>query len=140
MTLKSDAKFKEKLTCGFKYDMSTLVHILTQPLKSPKILLWWDILSKVYEIWAKKIERSFLSWHWIVRQNLINPILRFQNLHEELDELSLEHPKVWKIVHWWALFVQSIVSDRKFQRNYVSSHSRVLQNLKENWLVAPKMT
>ena len=26
MTLKSDAKFKEKLTCGFKYDMKDLVN------------------------------------------------------------------------------------------------------------------
>ena len=26
MTLKSDANFKEKLTCGFKYDMRTLVN------------------------------------------------------------------------------------------------------------------
>ena len=26
MTLKSDAKFKEKLTCGFKYDMRNLVN------------------------------------------------------------------------------------------------------------------
>ena len=26
MTLKSDAKFKEKLTCGFKYDMKNLVN------------------------------------------------------------------------------------------------------------------
>ena len=42
MTLKSDAKFKEKLTCGFKYDMWNLV-IFTQPLKSPKILLQWAI-------------------------------------------------------------------------------------------------
>ena len=25
MTLKSDAKFKEKRTCGFKYDMTNLV-------------------------------------------------------------------------------------------------------------------
>ena len=25
MTLQSDAKFKEKLTCGFKYDMRNLV-------------------------------------------------------------------------------------------------------------------
>ena len=33
MTLKSDAKFKEKLTCGFKYDI--------QPLKSPNISLRW---------------------------------------------------------------------------------------------------
>ena len=32
MTLKSDAKFKEKLTCGFKYDMRNLVkfHATTQ--------------------------------------------------------------------------------------------------------------
>ena len=32
MTLKSDAKSKEKLTCGFKYDMSNLVsfHLTTQ--------------------------------------------------------------------------------------------------------------
>ena len=26
MTLKSDAKFKEKMTCGFKYDMKDLVN------------------------------------------------------------------------------------------------------------------
>ena len=26
MTLKSDAKFKQKLTCGFKYDMRNLVN------------------------------------------------------------------------------------------------------------------
>ena len=32
MTLKSDAKFKEKLTCDFKYDMRNLVkfHLTTQ--------------------------------------------------------------------------------------------------------------
>ena len=32
MTFKSDAKFKEKLTCGFKYDMRNLVkfHPTTQ--------------------------------------------------------------------------------------------------------------
>ena len=28
MTLKSDAKFKEKLTCGFKYDIKDLVNFL----------------------------------------------------------------------------------------------------------------
>ena len=36
MTLKSDAKFKEKLTCGFKYDMRNLVnfHPTTQKSKN----------------------------------------------------------------------------------------------------------
>ena len=35
MTLKSDAKFKEELTCGFKYDMRNLVNVdpTTQNLK-----------------------------------------------------------------------------------------------------------
>ena len=40
--------------------------IFTQPLKSLKISLRWAILSKVYEIWAKKMQRSYLSWHWTV--------------------------------------------------------------------------
>ena len=34
MTLKSDAKFKEKLTCGFKYDMSNLVNFYPTTQKS----------------------------------------------------------------------------------------------------------
>ena len=42
MTLKSDAKFKEKLTFGFKYDMSNF----TQPLKSLKITLRWALFVR----------------------------------------------------------------------------------------------
>ena len=34
MTLKSDAKFKEKLTCGFKYDMRNLVNFHPTTQKS----------------------------------------------------------------------------------------------------------
>ena len=36
MTLKSDAKFKEKLTCGFKYDIRNLVkfHPTTQKFEN----------------------------------------------------------------------------------------------------------
>ena len=32
------------------------------------------------------------------------------------------------------------VSARKFQRNYVSWHGKVMQNLRENWLMAWKIT
>ena len=47
MKLKSDAKLKEKLTCGLKYDMSNFVnfHPTTQKY----------FLSKVYKVWATKI-------------------------------------------------------------------------------------
>ena len=34
MTLKSDAKFKEKLTCGFKYDMRNLMNFHPTTQKS----------------------------------------------------------------------------------------------------------
>ena len=34
MTLQSDVKFKEKLTCGFTYDMSNLVNFHPNPQKS----------------------------------------------------------------------------------------------------------
>ena len=34
MTLKSDAKFKEKLTCGFKYDMRNLMNFQPTTQKS----------------------------------------------------------------------------------------------------------
>ena len=34
----------------------------------------------------------------------------------------------------------STISAKKVQRNYVSWHWRVMRNLRENWLVLPKMT
>ena len=37
MTLKSDAKFKEKLTCGFKYGMMNLVNFYPSSQKSENI-------------------------------------------------------------------------------------------------------
>ena len=56
MTLKSDEKFKEKLTCGVKYDMRKLVnfHPITQKLenftsmgfikfKSENVKMTWSI-------------------------------------------------------------------------------------------------
>ena len=36
MTLKSDAKFKETLTCGFKYDMRNLVNFHATSQKAKK--------------------------------------------------------------------------------------------------------
>ena len=39
--------------------------------------------------------------------------LWFQEWHEELDDFRLEHSKVLKIIHWWALFVQRICFSQK---------------------------
>ena len=42
MTLKNDAKFKEKLTCGFKYDMRNIVnfHPTTQKSENGSNCTW----------------------------------------------------------------------------------------------------
>ena len=33
------------------------------------------LLSKLYKVWAKKMQRSYLSWYWTVMQNLKKPDL-----------------------------------------------------------------
>ena len=69
-------KFKESLSCDFKYDMKNLVNFYPPyHLKVKKFHFDGLFLSKVYEVWAKKKYRSHLSWHWTVMQIWINPDL-----------------------------------------------------------------
>ena len=87
-------------------------------------------LSKVYEVWAKKIQISCLSWHWAMMQNLNKPwpcgfkngMMNWVDFH--YSTLGLFLSKAYN------------VSAKKIQRNYVSWHWKVMQNLKEHWLVA----
>ena len=59
------AKKKKKMTCGFKLSPN---HPRVQQFYFDGLFL-----SKVYEVWAKKIQRSYLSWHWTVMQNWNKP-------------------------------------------------------------------
>ena len=87
MTLKNDTKIEEKLTCRFKIDMRNFTNIDPSTWKSKKLLL----VTKVYIVWATKIQRSFLSWHW-----------RFiQNLKEKWLVLSKMTWGIWQIWIGW---------------------------------------
>ena len=45
--------------------------ILTRALESLKNLCFnWLLVTKVYIVWATKVQRSYLSWHWGVMQIL----------------------------------------------------------------------
>ena len=45
--------------------------ILTRALESLKNLCFnWLLVTKVYIVWATKVQRSYLSWHWRVMQIL----------------------------------------------------------------------
>ena len=132
MTLKSDANFKEKLICSFKYDIRNLMNFHTTTQKSENFTLMGSFYPKVYKVWAKKTEE--LSFMTLNSDEKFEKTLTlwFRKWHEELGELSFEHSKVWKTIFWWALFLKTYVSARKFERNYVSWNWKVMQNLKEN--------
>ena len=128
---------KEKLTCGFKFDMRNLVNFHPTTQKSENFTLMAYFCPQYMRFELKKhrgvISHDTAQWCKIWK----TLTLRFQKWHEELGELSLlEHPKVWKLyIHGLFLSKAYTVSARNFQRNYVSWHWRVLQSLNENWLV-----
>ena len=57
MTLKSDAKFEEKLTLGSKND----VNFNANSSKSKNLDFDVLLLLKVYYVWAKITQRSYVS-------------------------------------------------------------------------------
>ena len=68
--------------------------------------------------------------------------LSVQNWHEEFDEFWPEHSKVIKICtligYFWPK--HTLFELKEVQASYVWWHWRLVQNLKENWLVLSKMT
>ena len=62
MTLKSDTKFKERLTCGFKYHMKDLVNFDPTTQKSKSFTLMGYFSPKYMRFELKKFkELSFLT-------------------------------------------------------------------------------
>ena len=62
MTLKSDAKFQEKLTCGFKCDMRNLVNFHPTTQKSENFTLMGYFCPKYMRFELKNTEElSFMT-------------------------------------------------------------------------------
>ena len=70
MTLKDDAKFKEKLTCGLKDKVRNLVNFHGSGWKSENLLFDWILLSKAYIDLNENIQKSYVSWHGKMMQSL----------------------------------------------------------------------
>ena len=68
--------------------------------------------------------------------------LSVQNWHEELAEFWPKRSKNLKNLHFNGMRLTKVynVWAKKVQRSYVWWHWRLMQNLKENWLVVWKMT
>ena len=99
-------------------------------LKSQVSFFYRLLTSKVYKVWAKKLQRSCVSWHWTMVQNLAN----LANFHT-----STQKSQYW---HFDRLLLSKVYNAlfKKLQGIYVSQHWRMMQTLKRNLLVISKMT
>ena len=66
--------------------------ILIRTLKSLKSLHFhWSLLCKVYNLWPKKVQKSYLSWQWrVVTCSLENNVRNLANFHQS----------TWKSQNW----------------------------------------
>ena len=60
MTLKSDAKFEQKLTLGSKNEMKNLVNFNASSGKSENLHFDVLLLLKIYYVLVKKVQRSYV--------------------------------------------------------------------------------
>ena len=65
ITMNNDAKFDKELTCRFKID-TTIWKILNRAPECHKNLHFNELLlllTRVYNVWAKKVQKSYVWWH-----------------------------------------------------------------------------
>ena len=107
MSLKRDTKFGGESTCHFKTDMRNLTN-LTWALENLKnFQVNGLLLSKVYIVWAKKVQRNYFSWHWKVTHNLKKNWLVVSKMTCGVWYIFSRELKSVKISIWLDLFVQS---------------------------------
>ena len=114
MTLNNDAKFKEWPTSHCKNDMKNLVNFHGSTWKSQNLYFDGVPMSKEYKVLTKKLQRSYVSCHWTVVQNLMkNLYLLLQKWNKEFGKFLCKHSNVSKLVLWWVTFIQSILMDER---------------------------
>ena len=70
MTQKGDVKLKGKLARCLKNFIRNLVNFHASCQKSKNLHFDGRLLSKVYKVLDEKVQKSCVSWHWRVMQNL----------------------------------------------------------------------
>ena len=131
------------MTCSFKYDMRNFVNFHPTTQKFQNFTSMGYFCPKYMSFELKKIRRSYLSWHWTVMQNLNKPWpCGFKN-----------GMRNWVNFHYSAQKSEKLYIDGLFlSKGYMfqlenfrgimchDTEEYMMQNLKDNWLVAWKMT
>ena len=128
VTMKRNRLFISKLTWG-------IWRILTRALESLKKFHFnWFLLSKVYIVSTKKVQKSYLSWKWRGIQNLEMKQLVVLKLAKGIWQILTWALKSIKTFHFNGLLLSKvyIVWGKKVQRSYLSWNWRGIQNLEMN--------
>ena len=99
-------------------------------------------MCKVFNVWPKKIQRSYLSWHWRVMRNLKKNWLVVWKITWGIWQIFTRAIEISKLAYWWDPLIQSKKSvSLKFREKLcVMTIWRMMQNLERNWLVISKFT
>ena len=110
--------------------------------KSKNWVFSWVLLSKVENVWAWNLQGSYMSWQWRMMQNLKRNWLLNSKLTWVIWYILSQAIENLENLHFNGLLLTIVynVWAKKVQRSYVWFQWRLVQNLKENWLVLPKMT
>ena len=142
MTLKSDAKFKEKQTCCLENDMMNFANFQQSTWKCQNWNFDKIFLSKVENVWASTSQWGCVSWQWRVTQNFKRNWLVVLKLTwtSQILTRALEKSKKCFCFNWLLVTKVYIIWATKVQRSYLSWHWGVMQILKKDWPVVWKKT
>ena len=98
-------------------------------------------LTKIYNVWAKKLQRSYVWWYWILMQNLIENWLVVSKMRRGISKIFTRHLKVSKLGLWFDSFIQSRkCMSVKFTWELCVMKMKNDANWKRNWLVVSKLS
>ena len=117
--------------------------ILTCALKSLKTFYFNKLLlSKVYIVWGKKVQRRYLLWSWRGIQSLERNRLVVSKLTSGNWQILTWALECLKNFHFNRLLLSKvyIVWAKRVQWSYISWNWRGIQNLERNRFVVSKLT
>ena len=109
MTLESGAKIEEKLSHGFKNDMTNLLNFNASSGKSENLHFDVLLLSMAYKVSAKKVQKSYLSLQWRVIQTLNKKSFFVWKMKREIWWILIQAVENLKICTLMAYFCQKYV-------------------------------
>ena len=124
MILNSGAIFEEKPIFCLINDKN-LENFAPSTKKPKKFAIDWYLLSKVYNVWSKKVQTSYNSWHRGIQ-------------HLAMRNLTNFHQNTWKCQNWSFHGILLTKIEKKWaktlQRSYRWWYWRMIKNRKRNWL------